>query len=79
VSKAEAPGSKSSSEDTRQTMVVSPPMEKSSVQFRAKFFNMLDHSQFANPDTNFNSLTFGPISSPAVNPRVIQPALKLAF
>jgi len=60
-------------------MAVSPPMEKSSVQFRAKFFNMLDHSQFANPNTNFNSLTFGPISSPAVNPRAVQPALKLAF
>jgi hypothetical protein len=39
----------------------------------------LNHPQFANPDTNFSSPTFGVISSTAVNPRVIQLALKLVF
>ncbi len=55
------------------------PIEKSSLQFRAEFFNALNHPQFANPDTNFASPTFGVISSTAVNARVGQLALKLTF
>ncbi len=62
-----------------KTVIVNWPIEKSSIQFRAEFFNALNHPQFANPDTNFSSPTFGVISSTAVNPRVIQLALKLAF
>jgi hypothetical protein len=62
-----------------KTLVVNWPIEKSSFQFRAEFFNALNHPQFANPDTNFTSPTFGVISSTAVSPRVIQLALKLAF
>jgi hypothetical protein len=53
--------------------------ENSNLQFRSEFFNMLNHPQFANPDTNFSSPTFGVISSTAVNPRVIQLALKFVF
>jgi len=60
--------------------VASPwPHENSTLQFRAEFFNSLNHPQFSNPDTNFTSPTFGVISSTAVNPRVIQLALKFAF
>ena len=55
------------------------PVEKSSLQFRIEFYNALNHPQFANPDTNFTSPTFGVISSTAVNARVGQLALKLAF
>lgn len=55
------------------------PMEKNAVQFRAEFFNALNHPQFANPDSNFSSPTFGVISSTSVNPRVIQLALKFLF
>jgi hypothetical protein len=55
------------------------PVEKGSVQFRAEFFNALNHPQFANPDTNFSSSTFGVIASTAVNPRVGQLALIYAF
>jgi hypothetical protein len=55
------------------------PVEKSSLQFRAEFYNALNHTQFANPDTNFTSPTFGVISGTAVNARVGQLALKLAF
>jgi|HubBroStandDraft_6_1064221.scaffolds.fasta_scaffold00321_12 hypothetical protein len=62
-----------------KTVVLHWPIEKSSLQFRGEFFNMLNHPQFANPDTNFTSPTFGVITSTAVNPRVIQLALKLAF
>jgi len=55
------------------------PAEKSSLQFRAEFYNALNHPQFANPDTNFTSSTIGIISSTAVNARVGQLALKFEF
>jgi hypothetical protein len=50
--------------------------EGSSLEFRAEFYNALNHPQFSNPDANFASPTFGVISSMAVNPRVGQLALK---
>lgn len=53
--------------------------EGSSVQFRAELFNAFNHPQFADPDNNFSSATFGVISSTSVNPRVGQLALKLSF
>jgi len=62
-----------------KTVLVNWPMEKSSFQFRAEFFNTLNHPQFANPDTNFTSPTFGVISGTAVNARVGQLALRFAF
>jgi hypothetical protein len=62
-----------------KAVVLKWPVEKSSLQFRAEFYNALNHTQFANPDTNFTSPTFGVISGTAVNARVGQLALKLAF
>ncbi|HLK48506.1 MAG TPA: carboxypeptidase regulatory-like domain-containing protein [Bryobacteraceae bacterium] len=69
-----------------------PIGERQSVQFRAEFFNLFNHAQFDNPggfpnafgqvNVNSNSLTaptFGQITSTAVNPRVIQLALKYTF
>jgi hypothetical protein len=55
------------------------PKEGSSLQFRAEFFNLLNHPQFSNPNTTFGSSSFGIISSTAVNPRVGRLALKLIF
>jgi hypothetical protein len=55
------------------------PREGSSLQVRAEFFNTLNHSQFADPDNNFSSPTFGVISSTSVNPRVGQLALQFSF
>lgn len=55
------------------------PHEQSHLTFRAESYNALNHPQFANPDSNFTSPTFGVISSTAVNPRVIQLALRFAF
>jgi hypothetical protein len=49
------------------------------VQLRAEFWNALNHPQFANPDNNFSSPTFGLIGSTAVNARVGQLVLSLAF
>jgi len=62
-----------------KTMMVRWPVDNSSLQFRAEFFNALNHPQFANPDTNFSSSTFGVIASTAVNPRVGQLALTYSF
>jgi hypothetical protein len=53
--------------------------ESSSLQFRAEFFNLFNHPQFANPDANFTSPTFGVISSTAVNARVGQVAVRFSF
>jgi hypothetical protein len=62
-----------------KSLMVNWPLEKSSLQFRAEFFNALNHPQFANPDNNFTSPTFGVISTTAVNPRVGQLAVRLSF
>lgn len=53
--------------------------EVSRLQFRAEFYNALNHPQFANPDANFTSPTFGVITSTSVNPRLGQLALRMAF
>jgi hypothetical protein len=62
-----------------RTIGVKWPAEKSAVQFRGEFYNALNHPQFANPDTNFSSPTFGVINSTSVNARVGQVAIKLMF
>jgi hypothetical protein len=62
-----------------KTVVLRWPIENSSLQFRAEFYNALNHTQFANPDSSFTSPTFGVISSTAVNARVGQLAMKYAF
>ena len=62
-----------------KTVELNRPIEKSTLQFRAEFFNALNHPQFANPDNNFTSPTFGVISSTSVNTRVGQLALKFEF
>jgi len=53
--------------------------ESSNVELRAEFFNAFNHAQFSNPGTNVSSSAFGTITSTAVNPRIIQFALKLNF
>ncbi|HEY7095723.1 MAG TPA: TonB-dependent receptor [Terriglobales bacterium] len=62
-----------------KTMSLGWPIESSSLQFRAEFYNAINHSQFADPDSNFSSATFGVIKSTSVNPRVAQIALKWSF
>lgn len=55
------------------------PAKESTLRFRAEFYNALNHPQFANPDSNFTSPTFGIITATAVNARVGQLALRFAF
>ncbi len=55
------------------------PNEKANLEFRAEFFNAFNHPQFSNPVTDYSSPALGQITSLAVNPRIIQFALKLNF
>ncbi|HXX01923.1 MAG TPA: hypothetical protein VEJ00_11975, partial [Candidatus Acidoferrales bacterium] len=53
--------------------------ESMNVQFRADFFNIFNHAQFANPDVGTADATLGQILSTTVNPRIVQFALKVNF
>jgi hypothetical protein len=66
--------------------------ERVTLQFRAEVFNILNHPNFGNPDTNLGALTFGQATGPLAKglgglnpayqiggPRAIQLALKLEF
>jgi hypothetical protein len=53
--------------------------ESANLEFRSEFFNAFNTTQFGNPGTNVSAATFGVISGTAVNPRIIQFALKLNF
>jgi hypothetical protein len=48
------------------------------VQFRAEFFNALNHPNFSVPGTNI-SAGFGQITSTSTEARIIQFALKYRF
>jgi hypothetical protein len=52
--------------------------ESKRLQYRAEFFNVLNHANLNNPGTNVASGTFGRITS-ARDPRILQMALKLYF
>jgi hypothetical protein len=53
--------------------------ENALLQFRAEFFNLFNHPQFANPATNFSAGSFGQVTALTVNPRLVQLALKYVF
>jgi hypothetical protein len=52
--------------------------ESKEFQFRAEFFNILNHTNFHIPDPDMNSQTFNQILE-AQPPRLIQFALKFSF
>jgi hypothetical protein len=52
--------------------------ERMKLQFRAEFFNGLNHTLLNNPNTTVTSSNFGRITS-ARDPRILQMALKLTF
>jgi hypothetical protein len=53
--------------------------ERMHLEFRTEFFNAFNHANFSNPTLSENSPSFGRILTTAVNPRVIQFALKFGF
>ena len=62
-----------------KTVVLRWCVEDGSLQFRAEFFNALNHTRFVSPTPTGTWLTFGVMGSTAVNPRVGQLALRLSF
>ena len=52
--------------------------ERWRLEYRAEFFNVLNHANFNNPNTSVSASSFGRITS-AREPRIIQMALKLYF
>ena len=52
--------------------------ERINLQFRAEFFNVLNHTNFNNPSGNFSSSNFGVVTS-ARDPRIGQLGLKFQW
>jgi hypothetical protein len=55
-----------------------PITERTSLEFRAEFFNIFNHAQFTNPSGDITSSTFGQVTN-ARDPRIGQVALRLNF
>jgi len=57
--------------------------ERVKLEIRGEFFNIFNHAEFANPDTNVTSPTFGQILNTGIpndpRPRIIQLAGRLTF
>ena len=53
--------------------------EPINAEFRSEFFNAFNTPQFGLPDESLTDPTFGKITTMAVNPRIIQFALKINF
>jgi carboxypeptidase family protein/TonB-dependent receptor-like protein len=60
-----------------------PITEKLKLEIRGDFFNLFNHAEFANPDTNITSATFGQIVNTGVpgdqRERIIQLAARFSF
>jgi hypothetical protein len=76
---ADGPGQENLDLALSKSVPIRWPHENSSLQFRAEFFNLLNHPQFADPDSNFASPALGVVSSTSVSARVGQLALRFAF
>ena len=74
------PGQFNFDADVAKTTRVGGIHENAMLQFRAEFFNLFNHPQFANPALDYGSpANFGQITSASVNPRLVQLALKYVF
>lgn len=52
--------------------------ERLKLEIRGDFFNMFNHTEFENPDTNITSATFGQVLN-TYDPRIIQLAARISF
>jgi hypothetical protein len=57
---------------------VTPINERLKLEVRADFFNILNHTEFKNPDVSITDQTFGRILT-TYDPRIIQLAMRLSF
>jgi hypothetical protein len=55
------------------------PIGTQRLELRLESFNLLNHFNWGNPSTNFNSGAFGRITSQAGDPRIIQFGIKYDF
>jgi hypothetical protein len=62
-----------------RTFPMSKWREGTAIVFRGEAFNVFNHTQFQDPDTELTSATFGRIRSTAVNARVVQLAVRVLF
>jgi hypothetical protein len=76
---ADGPGQANLDLALSKAVTLNWPRERSALEFRGEFFNAFNHAQFANPDTNFTSPTFGVIGRTSVNARVGQLAVRFSF
>jgi predicted small secreted protein len=53
--------------------------ERTTLEFRAEFFNIFNHTLYANPSTNVQSSSFGQITGASGTGREIQFAVKILF
>jgi hypothetical protein len=72
-----APGTRNASLSLFKEIALSRVREGMRAEFRLESFNALNHPQFAAPDAQVNSGSFGVVSSQANSPREVQVALKL--
>jgi hypothetical protein len=59
--------------------VVSIKDRKVTTQFRAEFYNLFNHPQFAAPNGTVSSQSFGQVTAVANAPRDLQFGLKIGF
>jgi hypothetical protein len=55
------------------------PREGMGLNFRAEFFNLFNHAQFAMPINDISAPGFGSVNNTVNNPRLVQFGLKLTF
>jgi hypothetical protein len=53
--------------------------EHTKLKFSTEIFDLFNHAQFAEPNTNLSSPAFGQIGHQTTLPRTIQFALRLSF
>ncbi len=63
----------------KNTAIPLPSREPGTLQFRAEFFNGLNHASFGDPNMNAGTAQFGLIRSTRINGREIQLAMKFIF
>ena len=63
----------------KNTPIPLPSREPGTLQFRAEFFNGLNHTSFGDPNLNAGTAQFGLIRSTRINGREIQLAVKFLF
>ena len=56
-----------------------PIWRETNLDFRAEYFNVLNHTELANPNTSFSNAAFGTITGTQGDPRIAQFSFKYVF